>query len=203
MDLVEQEGRAGVGRIEAFSDGVLAIIVTIMVLELRAPEEPGLELVLRLWPTALAYVLSYAYVAIYWVNHHRLFSHARAVTASLLWSNMALLFALSLIPFSTSYLGNQHFSRDATLLYLATMLLPALAYAWLQSRIERSANKSNRAAVYFTATRRKGYAALAVYAVGVPLSFVTPWLGVLCVAVVAVFWIQPWSRLDGIFLSGT
>jgi len=120
-----------IGRVEAFSDGVLAIIVTIMVLELKAPEEHGIAHILQLWPTFLAYVLSYAYVAIYWINHHRLFSHARVVSNGLLWSNMALLFSLSLVPFATAYLGEHHFTRDATLIYLLSLLLPGLAYDWL------------------------------------------------------------------------
>ena len=98
----EPEGRAGVGRIEAFSDGVIAIIITIMVLELHAPVSERMDQLWSLWPVFLAYILSYAYVAIYWVNHHRMFAHATRVSNGLLWSNMLLLFTLSLIPFSTS-----------------------------------------------------------------------------------------------------
>jgi uncharacterized membrane protein len=132
------EGRPGVGRVEAFSDGVVAIIVTIMVLELHPPVAEGMDHLWSLWPVFLAYALSYAYVAIYWVNHHRLFAHATRVTNGLVWSNMLLLFALSLVPFSTSYLGEHHFSREATWLYLVTMLLPAVAYTWLQSVIRET-----------------------------------------------------------------
>ncbi len=105
----DEEGRPGIGRVEAFSDGVVAIIVTIMVLELHPPVSEGWDKLWTLWPVFLAYVLSYAYVAIYWVNHHRLFTHATHVTNGLIWSNMLLLFALSLVPFSTSYLGEHHF----------------------------------------------------------------------------------------------
>ncbi len=194
------EGRAGVARIEAFSDGVLAIIVTIMVLELHAPEAPGLAALRHLWPTLIAYVLSYAYVAIYWVNHHRLFSHARVVTAALLWSNIGLLFALSLVPFSAAYLGKQHFSLDATLLYLATMLLPAFFYAWLQSVIERTGARGRGSLIYHRANSRKGYASIAIYALGLPLSFLAPWLGVTMAGLVAVFWMLPWSPLDRMFV---
>lgn len=196
------EGRAGVGRVEAFSDGVIAIIVTIMVLELKAPTEAGIDQLWRLWPTFLAYVLSYVYVAIYWVNHHRLFSHAQVVTGGLLWSNIALLFALSLVPFSTAYLGEHHFGRDATLLYLLTMLLPSLAYAALQAIITRSGHCGPSARRYLLATRRKGGAATLVYIVGIPLSFVNPWLGIACAALVALFWCVPFSRLDALFLPG-
>ncbi|MBC2664792.1 DUF1211 domain-containing protein [Novosphingobium flavum] len=196
----QTEGRGGVSRVEAFSDGVIAIIITIMVLELKAPEEEDLSALWHLWPTFLAYVLSYAYVAIYWVNHHRLFSHARRVTSGLLWSNIALLFALSLVPFSTAYLGEHHFARDPTIVYLVTMLLPAVAYAWLQGEIMKVAECSAADQRYLIATRRKGQAATVVYFLGVPLAFVTPWLGIAAAALVAVFWCLPFSRLDALFL---
>jgi uncharacterized membrane protein len=196
------EGRQGIARIEAFSDGVLAIIVTIMVLELKAPVEAGLAQLWRLWPIFIAYLLSYLYVAIYWVNHHRLFSHATVVTNGILWSNIALLFALSLVPFATSYLGTHHFSFDATLVYLASMLFPACVYSILQNNIRRFGTQTWTAQCYHTATMRKGFAAGAVYAAGIPLSFVSPWLGIGCVALVAVFWMLPWSPLDRLFLRG-
>jgi uncharacterized membrane protein len=194
------EGREGVNRVEAFSDGVIAIIVTIMVLELKAPEEQGITHLLQLWPTFLAYILSYVYVAIYWINHHRMFSHARLVTGSLLWANMALLFTLSLVPFATAYLGEHHFARDATLLYLLSLLLPGIAYNRLQSEVRRTGQVSQSATTYHHATDRKGKASVVVYVLGMALSFVSPWLGVACAALVAVFWILPWGPLDRLFL---
>jgi uncharacterized membrane protein len=193
------EGRPGVGRVEAFSDGVVAIIVTIMVLELRPPVAEGLDRLWTLWPVFVAYALSYAYVAIYWVNHHRLFSHATRVTNGLLWSNMLLLFTLSLVPFSTSYLGEHHFSREATWLYLATMLLPSLAYAWLQNVINRTGTQGEKARTYYAATTRKGLAATLIYALGIPLTFLSPWLGIACAVVVAILWFLPQSRIDRLF----
>jgi uncharacterized membrane protein len=193
------EGRPGVGRVEAFSDGVIAIIVTIMVLELHPPVSDGMEKLWTLWPVFLAYVLSYAYVAIYWVNHHRLFSHARHVTNSLVWSNMLLLFALSLVPFSTSYLGDHHFNREATLVYLATMLFPALCYAWLQASVRRSGVRSAAAARFYVASSRKGMFASLIYALGIPLTFVSPWLGIGCAGLVALLWFLPQSRFDTLF----
>jgi len=195
------EKQEGVTRVEAFSDGVIAIIVTIMVLELKAPTDEALGALWRLWPVFIAYVLSYAYVAIYWVNHHRLFSHARVVTNGLLWANIGLLFALSLVPFSTAYLGEHHFGRDATLLYLATMLLPSVSYAILQKVIVDTGADTEGSRLYHKATSRKGLAASAAYLVGMPLSFVSPWLGVACAALVAVFWMLPWSPLDRLFLK--
>lgn len=193
------EGRPGVGRVEAFSDGVIAIIVTIMVLELRPPVAEGMDKLWTLWPVFLAYMLSYAYVAIYWVNHHRLFGHATRVTNGLVWSNMLLLFALSLVPFSTSYLGEHHFSRAATWLYLATMLLPSLAYAWLQNVINRTGTQGERAREYYAATTRKGVAATLIYTLGIPLTVLSPWLGIACAVVVAILWFLPHSRIDRLF----
>jgi uncharacterized membrane protein len=195
------EGKAGVGRVEAFSDGVIAIIVTIMVLELRAPEGEELSALWKLWPTFLAYVFSFAYVAVYWINHHRLFGHVRQVTNGLLWANMALLFTLSLVPFSTAYLGEHHFGRDATLLYLVTMLLPSVTYAALQTTIRRAGIQGHASEVYHRATTRKGAAATLTYLLGIPLTFVSPWLGIACAALVAVFWMLPWSPLDRLFVG--
>jgi uncharacterized membrane protein len=190
------EGQPSVGRVEAFSDGVIAIIITIMVLELKAPEEPGLGHLWRLWPTFLAYVLSFAYVGIYWVNHHRLVSHARHVTNGLVWFNLLLLFALSLIPFSTAYLGGQHFSRDATLLYLVTMLLPAFAYFPFQQVIRMTGAQGKAARHYHRQTARKSIAASVIYLTGLGLTFVSPWLGIACAALVAILWFLPNSPID-------
>ncbi|RIA36674.1 putative membrane protein [Hephaestia caeni] len=193
------EGARGVGRVEAFSDGVVAIIITIMVLELHPPVAPEFGRLWTLWPIFLAYVLSYAYVAIYWVNHHRLFGHATCVTNALVWSNMALLFTLSLVPFSTSYLGEHHFSREATWLYLVTMLLPAFAYVWLQTVIRRTGSQSHDARAYHQQTTRKGVFATFLYASGMALTFVSPWLGIACAALVALFWFLPTSPVDRLF----
>ena len=190
------EGRPGVGRVEAFSDGVVAIIVTIMVLELHPPVAERFGALWTLWPTFLAYVLSYAYVAIYWVNHHRLFGHATRVTNALIWSNMLLLFALSLMPFSTSYLGEHHFSRAATWLYLGTALFPACAYTWLQSAIARTGRQDASARAYYKMYTRKGLVAVGIYLLGVVLTAGSPWLGIACAALVAAFWILPASRVD-------
>ena len=195
----DSESGPGVGRVEAFSDGVIAIIITIMVLELKAPEEPGFDHLWRLWPTLLAYILSFVYVGISWVNHHRLVSHARRVTNGLVWSNLLLLFALSLVPFSTAYLGGQHFSRDATLVYLVSMLLPALAYTPLQQIIRATGSQSAASEGYHRRTSRKGIAATVIYLAGIPLAFVSPWLGIACAGLVALLWFLPKSPIDALF----
>uniref|UniRef100_UPI0035CA9101 TMEM175 family protein n=1 Tax=uncultured Sphingomonas sp. TaxID=158754 RepID=UPI0035CA9101 len=193
------EGRPGVGRVEAFSDGVVAIIVTIMVLELHPPVAAGLEKLWALWPVFFAYALSYIYVALYWSNHHRLFGHARIVTNQLVWSNMALLFTLSLVPFATAYLGEHHFSRDATLVYLGVLLLPCVTYAWLQRVVRATGEHSARAEAYHVATLRKGVFAIFLNVIGFPLTFVSPWIGIACAMLVAIFWFLPNSPLDRFF----
>ena len=195
----DEVGQPAVARVEAFSDGVIAIIITIMVLELKAPEEPGLDHLWRLWPVFLAYVLSFTYVGIYWVNHHRLFSHARRVTNALVWLNLLLLFALSLVPFSTAYMGEQHFSRDAVLIYLATMILPAVGYVPLQAVIGRTAARHAESDRYLRQSSRKGAAAILIYLAGVGLAFATPWLGVASAVAVAVLWFLPSGPLDALF----
>lgn len=198
-DDLAAEGRPGVGRVEAFSDGVVAIIVTIMVLELHPPIAEGWDRLGTLWPVFVAYVLSYAYVAIYWVNHHRLFGFATRVTNALLWSNMLLLFALSLVPFSTAYLGEHRFGRDATWLYLASMLFPAIAYSWLAATIRRTGRQDRPAAAYHRAMERKGWFAIAVYIIGAAATGWSPIVGVACAALVAVFWFLPAGPVDRLF----
>lgn len=199
-DTGEIEGSGGVGRVEAFSDGVLAIIVTIMVLELKAPEEPGIEHLLRLWPTFVAYVLSYVYVAIYWVNHHRLFSHARRVDNALVWSNIALLFALSLVPFTTAYLGTHFLNPEATVLYSLSLLLPALAYYFLQKAVANNGAQGPAAKAYFLAMRRKGFACTLGYAFAAATAYFWPPIGVLIPTLIAAFWMKPWGEIDRFFL---
>ena len=195
-------GLPDTGRVEAFSDGVVAIIVTIMVLELHPPVADGLDRLWGLWPVFLAYLLSFAYVAIYWINHHRLFAQATRATNALIWSNMVLLFTLSLVPFSTAYLGEHHFSREATWLYLVTMILPAFAYSGLHAIITRTGRQDAPARRYYSLYARKGLAAVAVYALGMILTAASPWAGITCAALVALFWCLPTGRVDRLFAWG-
>ena len=194
------EGKAGTGRVEAFSDGVLAIIITIMVLELHAPEQPGLAALWHLWPTFFAYVISYNYIAIYWVNHHRMFGHARTVNNSLLWSNIVLLFALSMIPFSTAYLGKHFGDPLASVVYAISLLVPSFAFLWLKASIARSGSQSADSQAYYRATTRKGFFAAAIYALAVLLGMIWPYVGVTLAGLVGLFWIVPYGPLDRLFL---
>lgn len=195
------EGRAGLGRVEAFSDGVIAILITIMVLELKAPVADGRAALVALWPTVMAYALSYLYIAIYWINHHRLFSHARRVTGGLLWANITLLFALSLVPFATSYLGEHRFSAEATLFYVASLIFPSIAYVWLQLVVRKTGTQDPEARRYHRATTRKGFTTTAIYVIGLLGSFFSPVIGIACAALVTALWIVPWGPLDRLFLG--
>ncbi len=194
------EGRAGITRVEAFSDGVLAIIITIMVLELHAPEASGFAALWALWPTFFSYVISYNYIAIYWVNHHRMFGHARAVTNGLLWSNIVLLFSLSMIPFSTAYLGKHFGDPVASAVYAVSLLAPSFAFLCLESSIRRSGSQSAESQAYYRATTRKGTFAAAIYALAVLLGVFWPYVGVTLAGVVGLFWIVPYGPLDSLFL---
>ena len=117
-----------------------------------------------------------------------------------MWSNIALLFALSLVPFATAYLGEHLFSPAAAILYLAALLAPAIAYYWLETVVRRTGSQSPGSLTYYRATSRKGIAAVIVYALGIPLSLLAPALGIACAALVAVFWMLPWGPLDRLFL---
>ena len=122
-------------RLEAFSDGVLAIIITIMVLEMKVPHTPDLAALVALWPVFFCYVLSFVYVGIYWNNHHHMLSITEEVDGTVLWANLHLLFWLSVLPFATGWMGENHFARLPTVLYGAVLLMAAVAYYILQARI--------------------------------------------------------------------
>jgi hypothetical protein len=157
----ETEGRAGVTRVEAYSDARDRDRRHDHGARDARARSARLGHLLHLWPVFVAYALSFAYVSIYWVNHHRLFHHATRVTNGLLWSNIALIFTLSLIPFGTAYLGEQIFSRDATLVYMGVMLLPSIAYMWLQRTVRRTGSQSDESQAYHRLALRKGAAASA------------------------------------------
>lgn len=199
MDDEDIPRQSELGRVESFSDGVIAIIITIMVLELKVPERADMVGLFGLWPVFLAYLLSFIYVAIYWVNHHRLFTHARRITNGLLWSNMALLFALSLIPFATAYLGEHHFMPLAVTFYLATLAVPAVAYSAMQSSIERQSGHREACRLYLIATRRKGHVSTAIYLLGIAISLVSSAIALACAVLVAILWIFPETPIDRIF----
>jgi uncharacterized membrane protein len=191
----------GKGRLEAFSDGVVAIIITIMVLELRAPEEPTLEALRPLIPVFGAYALSFVLVAIYWNNHHHMLHAARSVTGPILWANMHLLFWLSLFPFATAWIGDTEVATVPVALYGAVLIMAAVAYTILATLLVRHEGPDSTLARAF-GSDVKGKVSIALYALGIGLSFVRPWLGLLLYVAVALLWLVPDRRIERLLERG-
>jgi uncharacterized membrane protein len=183
------------GRLEAFSDGVLAIIITIMVLELRAPHGHTWSALRPLLPVFGSYVLSFLYLAIYWNNHHHLLQAARHVDGRVLWANVHLLFWLSLVPFTTAWMGESHFAAVPVAAYGMVLLLAACAYYVLvRALIRRHGRESALAAAI--GDDRKGRASVVAYAVAIPATVVTPWLSCALYFAVALLWLVPDTRIE-------
>jgi uncharacterized membrane protein len=182
-------------RLTAFSDGVIAIIITIMVLELKVPPGATFAALAGLLPTFVSYVLSFIFVAIYWNNHHHLLHAARRVNSTILWANMHLLFWLSLIPFATGWMGANNFAELPVALYGFSMLMPAIAYFVLQSRIVRANGTDHRLA---EALGRdvKGKISIGICVLGIALAFVNHWLGVSIYVLLASMWLIPDRRIE-------
>jgi uncharacterized membrane protein len=184
------------GRLEAFSDGVLAIILTIMVLEIKVPHGHGTLADLRpLLPVLLSYVLSFVYIGIYWSNHHHLLSCVTRVGGGVLWANLHLLFWLSLVPFTTGWMGQNHFAPATLALYGVTLLMAGVAYWLLQRRIIAQDGPDS---VLAQAIGRdlKGKASPVLYLLGIAASFGLPWLGGAIYVAVALLWLVPDRRIE-------
>ena len=185
----------GSGRLEAFSDGVIAIIITIMVLELKVPHEPALGALRPLIPVFLSYVLSFVYLGIYWNNHHHMLHATRHIDGSVLWANLHLLFWLSLVPFSTAWMGENHFAATPTAFYGFVLLMAAIAYFILQYRI---IHREGRDSVLARAVGMdwKGKISPLLYLASIPLAFVHELLAQAIFAGVAVIWLIPDRRIE-------
>jgi TMEM175 potassium channel family protein len=182
-------------RLEAFSDGVMAILITIMVLELKQPNGSHLSDLGPDVPVLLTYVLSFVYLGIYWNNHHHLLQRTTAVTGSILWANLHLLFWLSLLPFATAWVGRTDFAQTPTIAYGVVLLLAAVAYYILQSAIV--AHEGTDSALADALGRDwKGKVSPALYCVGIALGFVAPWASSAVYVVVALIWVVPDRRLE-------
>ena len=183
------------GRMEAFSDGVIAIIITIMVLELTVPHEADLAALRPLIPTFLSYVLSFVYLGIYWNNHHHLLQAIKQVDGRVLWANLHLLFWLSLIPFVTGWMGENDFSAWPVALYGTVLLLAAVAH-FILTRALLSIH--GRDSVLATALGRdfKGKVSVVIYLVAIPLAFVNSWFAGALYVLVAVMWLIPDRRIE-------
>jgi uncharacterized membrane protein len=182
-------------RLEAFSDGVLAIIITIMVLELKIPHGTDLASLQPLLPVFSSYVLSFIYLGIYWNNHHHLFHTTKHVSAGILWSNLHLLFWLSLFPFATAWVGENHVAATPTAVYGFVLLMAAIAYYILQSAIIAQQGPNSLLA---QAVGRdwKGKLSPALYLTAIPLAFVSPWISNGLYAFVALLWLIPDRRIE-------
>ena len=183
------------GRLEAFSDGVVAIIITIMVLELHVPIGDSLEHLRGVLPAFMSYVLSFVYVGIYWNNHHHLIYSVEKINGSILWANLNLLFWLSLVPFVTAWMGQNHFTKWPVALYGFDLIMNALSYTILSNLLIRQAGAHSTLAVA-TGRDTKGKISLLIYAVGIVLAFFLSWVSVILYAVVAIIWFIPDRRIE-------
>ena len=183
------------GRLEAFSDGVLAILITILVLELKVPHGTDFAALRPLLPVFLTYVLSFIYLGIYWNNHHHMLHATARVNGRILWANLHLLFWLSLVPFTTGWMGENHFAPLPTAVYGAVLLLAGLAYLILANAIVAEQGPDSPLAQAL-GRDRKGKLSLVFYAIAIPLAFVNQWISDALYVTVALLWLVPDTRIE-------
>lgn len=182
-------------RMEAFSDGVIAVIITIMVLELKVPESTDWKALYSLHPKFISYVLSFLYVGLYWNNHHHMLHYLHKVNGGILWSNLFFLFCLSLIPFGTAWMGEHHFVERTTLFYGILLIMVAIAYANLSYRIKKQEGKGSEFSLAI-GNSIKEKASIILYLIGIISSFYYPYLALVFYYIVAMIWIIPDRRLE-------
>lgn len=186
------------GRMEAFSDGVLAIVITIMVLEIKVSHEgEGFEALVPLLPIFLSYVLSFIYLGIYWNNHHHMMHTVKKISGKMLWANLHLLFWLSLIPFVTGWMGENHFAKEPMALYGLILLMAAISYFILQKIIIRSQGHDS-ILKHAVGKDIKGKMSPVLYIIGIGLAWVSPWASGLMYVLVALMWLIPDKRIEKI-----
>lgn len=185
------------GRLEAFSDGVIAIVITIMVLELKVPHGTGPQALQPLLPVFFSYVLSFVYIGIYWNNHHHMFHAADSITGGILWANLHLLFWLSLIPFVTGWMGENHFAALPVALYGVVLLMAAVAYSLLSRALACHHGQGSKIARAL-GKDLKGWMSLLLYAVAIVISFLNPWIGFALYIAVALIWLVPDRRIEAV-----
>ena len=182
-------------RLEAFSDGVIAIIITIMVLELKVPHGTSLAALQPLLPVFLSYLLSFVNVGIYWNNHHHMLQAAETVSGWMLWANLHLLFWLSLVPFTTGWMGENHFAAVPTALYGVNLLMAAFAFLIVQRAIMATDGPDSTLA-RAVGHDRKGLLSRLMYAVAIPAAFLRPWIAWTLYIAVALMWLAPDPRIE-------
>ncbi len=183
-------------RLEAFSDGVIAIIITIMVLELKVPHGITLDDLKPLIPVFLSYILSFVFVGIYWGNHHHLLHTVHHVTGNIIWSNLHLLFWLSLIPFTTAYMGENHFEKLPVALYAIDLLFCGFAFNILQRAIVCHYTHPTKLTEALAKQNKKGYISLVCYLISIPMAFYYPIISAILFAIVSVLWIIPDKNIE-------
>jgi uncharacterized membrane protein len=188
-------------RLEAFSDGVIAILITVMVLELRTPHGTTWSALHQVFPVLLTYVLSFVYLGIYWNNHHHMLLLTSEVGGLVLWANLHLLFWLSLVPFTTAWMGENHFAQTPVVAYGIVLLAAGVAYFALQTAIIRKQG-SDSALAAALGRDMKGKASPVIYVTGIGLAFVDRWLGVALYVVVALMWLIPDRRVERTVTAG-
>lgn len=188
------------GRLEAFSDGVIAIIITIMVLELKVPHGERIDALYPLMPHFLSYVLSFIYVGIYWNNHHHMLQTSHRVTGPILWANLHLLFWLSLFPFATGWMGENHFAAAPTAIYGVILFMASTAYFILQYVIIASQGSDSLLKIAI-GRDWKGKSSSIIYLLSIPIAFWSQWLAQSLYVLVALFWLVPDRRIENILAS--
>ena len=183
------------GRLEAFSDGVIAILITIMILELKVPHGEDWSALRPLIPPFLTYLLSFAFLGIYWNNHHHMLQAAGRINGRILWANLHLLFWLSLIPVTTGWMGENHAAPVPVAAYGVVLILSAAAYTVLQLEIIAAQGPGSKLAEA-VGRDRKGKLSLALYVIGTPLAFVSPWISIALYVLVALIWLVPDPRIE-------
>ena len=183
-------------RLEAFSDAVIALIMTIMVLELKVPHGTDLESLRPLVPVFLSYVLSFVYLGIYWNNHHHMLQATRKVNGKVLWANLKLLFWLSLFPFATGWMGENHFAPIPTAGYGIVLLLAAISYTILQNKIMKHSKGENELLASAIGSDLKGKISIVCYTLAIPLAFVNTWISNVLYVFVAAMWFIPDRRIE-------
>jgi uncharacterized membrane protein len=190
----------GKNRLEAFFDGVVAIIITIMVLEMKVPHGAGIDVISPLLPVLLSYVLSFVYLGIYWNNHHHMLHATRQVTGSMLWANLHLLFWLSLVPVTTGWMGENHFASLPAAMYGFVLLMAAIAYYILQQRI--IASQGNDSILKKAVGKDwKGKLSPVLYVAAISLAFVSRWLAIAIYIAVALMWLVPDRRIERVMVN--
>jgi uncharacterized membrane protein len=185
----------GKGRLEAFSDGVIAVIITIMVLELKVPHGTGLDALVPMIPVFLSYVLSFVYVGIYWNNHHHMLHAVERVNGRTMWANLHLLFWLSLIPFVTGWVNENHYAAIPVAMYGVVLLMSGVAYYILErTLIAHHGRDSTLARALGSDT--KGIASVVIYAAAIAIAFVNAWVALALYVLVAVMWFIPDTRIE-------